>query len=360
MADPDLPHPALSCGAGEPEIQSSAIDGFDGFLAARGIASGALLPAAGLPTSASGPAARIALDSFSRLMELAAEAAGDEALALAFVEAQDVNASGALAYAVRNAPTVRAGLTTMIEFLPTRVDLAHLELVVEGERAHLQWTLSPLVLERRQITDYAAASMVRRLGQMMEAGWQPLGVHLERPRPARIEPYRRMFGRHLRFDASMNAIVLPTSALDLPVPGADHHLYAVARALLARLLAERRRPFDLRTRLREEIVWALGEREGPQAERTARRLGLSLRSLQRRLAEEDTSFQALVDETRRALAVRYLADRRMNLSEIAYRLGFSAPSAFTRATHRWFGVRPSEMRRRLRTRMEVPGVKFSA
>jgi AraC-like DNA-binding protein len=81
----------------------------------------------------------------------------------------------------------------------------------------------------------------------------------------------------------------------------------------------------------------------PQLSATAKRLGLTARSLQRRLQDEGTSFQALRDETRRALADRYLTEG-LSLAEISFLLGFSEPSAFFRAFKRWTGRTPIERR----------------
>ena len=77
---------------------------------------------------------------------------------------------------------------------------------------------------------------------------------------------------------------------------------------------------------------------------TASALGLSTRTLQRRLAIAGRSFEAMLDEVRRARAEELLANGGWDLAEIAYKLGYSERSAFTRAAIRWFGVPPSGMR----------------
>lgn len=77
----------------------------------------------------------------------------------------------------------------------------------------------------------------------------------------------------------------------------------------------------------------------------AQRLHLSERSLQRRLDAEGTRFADLVDEVRRELALRYIADERLALGEVAYLLGFAEPSPFHRAFKRWTGTTPTAARR---------------
>jgi len=87
--------------------------------------------------------------------------------------------------------------------------------------------------------------------------------------------------------------------------------------------------------------------------RVAELLNLSRRTLQRRLEDEGTSFKAVLDDTRRELANRLIHDRLMTLGEIAYLLGFSETSSFSRACRRWTGVSPSQLRGRGRA---APGI----
>jgi AraC-like DNA-binding protein len=73
---------------------------------------------------------------------------------------------------------------------------------------------------------------------------------------------------------------------------------------------------------------------------------MSARTLQRKLAEANTTYLQLVDDTRKDLALRYIEDPRRSLTDITFSLGFSQPSAFTRAFRRWTGLSPSEYRAR--------------
>jgi len=85
------------------------------------------------------------------------------------------------------------------------------------------------------------------------------------------------------------------------------------------------------------------------AEDTAKQLHMSSRTLQRKLAEANTSYLQLVDDTRKDLALRYIEDERRSVTDITFSLGFSQPSAFTRAFKRWTGLSPSDYRTRATT-----------
>ena len=99
--------------------------------------------------------------------------------------------------------------------------------------------------------------------------------------------------------------------------------------------------------------------EPPLLEHIARRLRISPRALQNRLGQKSTTFERVLSETRRALAVRYLRDTDLSLTEIAFLLGFSEQSAFTRAARGWFGCPPRAMRDKSRRGMLATNIQRS-
>ena len=100
---------------------------------------------------------------------------------------------------------------------------------------------------------------------------------------------------------------------------------------------------NLAMQVRAKIIEGLPD-GGPSQEKIAQTLNTSLRSLQRRLRDEDTNFKNLLSETRQQLALQYLSDSSRSIGEITYPLGFSEPSNFTRAFKRWTGKSPGEFR----------------
>ena len=99
----------------------------------------------------------------------------------------------------------------------------------------------------------------------------------------------------------------------------------------------------LRVKARAAVLEHLSSGEGTE-EDTAKQLHMSARTLQRKLAEAKTTYLQLVDDTRKDLALRYIEDAARSVADIAFTLGFSQQSAFTRAFRRWTGRAPSEMR----------------
>jgi AraC-like DNA-binding protein len=170
--------------------------------------------------------------------------------------------------------------------------------------------------------------------------------------PRRIELTRRRvhaamltrhFGCDIRFDAPSDVLVFDDGALDEPfathnaellevlVPGLEAALHDGGRA---RSLAD-----DVRAALSQRIC---GER--PAVDKIAKRLGMSGRTLQRRLEELGTSYQQLLDDVRRRSARRLLASTDLDTGEVAFLLGFEELNSFTRAFHGWEGTTPTRWR----------------
>jgi AraC-like DNA-binding protein len=126
---------------------------------------------------------------------------------------------------------------------------------------------------------------------------------------------------------------------------------------LAGDLLERLDDASMKRRVREQIVRMLPNGE-PRRSALAKALGVSERTLQRRLADERAHLNVLIESTRRELAQEHLANGRLSMAEVAYLLGFADQSNFFRSFKRWFATSPGEFRRRLRedaSRLHQPG-----
>lgn len=329
-------------------VATGLLAGLPPVLAEKGLDFTQIARTAGIdPVTAVSEDAFVGLAEFARLLEIAAVATDDDCFGLRLADRISGELTGTLTYAMRNAPTLRDALLTLIRYIRTRIDVTGFQLTVEDNQATVEWSFSPLIVHRAQLCDFTAVLLVRYVGWIVGPNWRPAAATIERPPPRSQETHRRLFGRRIAFAQQGNSISFPAVLLSLPIEGADPMVHKIARQLLDRLLAERGTANDLITSAREEIIWSLPSEDGIQVDRLARRLGVSTRTLQRKLAEAGTSFQDLVDDTRKMLARRYIEDRSLTLSEIAYKLGFSAPSAFTRASYRWFGENPGEVRRKL-------------
>ena len=148
----------------------------------------------------------------------------------------------------------------------------------------------------------------------------------------------------MKFKAPRNAIVFRTADLDRPFTSYNAELLAMLGGQLERELAERK---VWQTTVAARVKWILLRLLGGQSAHlgeVAKDLGMSNRTLQRRITSEGTSFRWLVRDARYELAKHYLLDPSLDLAETAYLLGYEDPNSFFRAFREWEGTTPSEWR----------------
>ncbi|MBM7062582.1 AraC family transcriptional regulator [Pseudomonas sp. UL073] len=229
--------------------------------------------------------------------------------------------------------------------------LRYQRLVGEGGELQLEASASELRLIYRPLHPQLPATRTRILAlmafwvQMMAPlldEFRLLRADFAHAEPEALAVYAEVFDCPLRFGADDYALVLPASlgsaALIQANPPLQQLLRQHAEALLARLPSE-----GLVARVVTLLGAQLAHGEPDRAE-LARTLHLSERTLQRRLAEEGSSYQQLLNDTRRQLAERHLRDGQLPAAEIALLLGYSEPSVFFRAFRHWTGLTPGEYR----------------
>jgi len=188
------------------------------------------------------------------------------------------------------------------------------------------------------------ASWVTQLGAVAGQPLTPVAVQIEFQRPNYAARYETFFGKPVEFAAEHNQLRLDQATLALRNP---EHCPGTWRQLLELCEAE----LELRTRtrsLRERVAQLLGpmlKGQEPDLQQVAGRLQLPPWTLRRKLDEEGTSYRAILNDTRRDLAMAYIRDTESAFGEIAWLLGFSSAEAFQRAFKRWSGQTPGEYRR---------------
>ena len=163
--------------------------------------------------------------------------------------------------------------------------------------------------------------------------------------PLPVSELDRLFRNRVRWNAKVHSAVIPRDLLDLPSALADAHAFSAATALLETLPLSN--PDSWRTRTANALGDAQDRRIG--GEDVAMALGISLRTLERHLADEGTSFRALRDEHLKSRLEGLLHSTGLSLAAIADRLGYSDESALSRATRRWHGCSAAEARKRIRS-----------
>lgn len=255
-----------------------------------------------------------------------------------------LNASmlGPVGFLVGSAPNVRSALHELARHFHLHNPNATVDVVEDDAFVALRFTLLlPRMDGWEHILNGAIGTAFNLVRKLCGPGWKAAEVRLAHERPANVAPYREFFGANVQFDADESSVVFARKWLDAPVATADPMLH-IAMAKRVREL-ELKKNEDLVSQVRRMLPSLIAARTGSIGI-VANLLGLSVRTLNRRLAEECTTFVRLRDEARHTAACQLLERTRLQASEISDRLGYANPSAFTRAFERWSGKGPAEWR----------------
>jgi AraC-like DNA-binding protein len=314
-------------------------------LEARGLDGRALAAEAGIDAARlDDPEARCPLSATRALWRRAVEATGDPCLGLSVSRYVTYATFHALGAAVLASGTLREAFGRLGRYGRVISDAAVQRLEDRGDRVRCVLDVRAAVRPPDEAID-ALLSLQLRVARLLcdDRGLRPLRVELERVEPEPSEPFRRFFKAPIAFGARANALELARDVVDARLPAGNAEVARRIDEVLARYVA-RLDDQQMLSRLRAIVVERLPNGVPSQAT-AARALGVSTRTLQRRLAEAAASYQGIVDEARVALARAYL-DEGWSVTETAFTLGFADVSSFSRAFRRWTGAPPSAHGRR--------------
>jgi AraC-like DNA-binding protein len=329
----------------KPTISVGVATGLRDAIADAGANPDHILRAAGVKDSVlANPDAFIATSAFSRLLEEAAQATGDECFGLHFGERFDPRDIGALAYVVVNSPTVALAMQNIERYVRIHNSAAQVTFAADGPQAYLRYVVDAVATySRRHHNEYSMAVLVKTFRTMASAQWKPLGIQFEHEAPAQHREHARVFQCPVLFGCATNLLLVEADFIERAVLLADQRLYRILKQHVERILSELPREDDWLAAVRKTIADAMAEGD-PTRERVAKKLSVSPRTLERRLREHGLVYRKLLDAVRQQFALSYLRDRTHTLTEIAFLLGYSEVSAFHRAFKRATGMTPAEYR----------------
>jgi AraC-like DNA-binding protein len=298
------------------------------------------------------PEERFGADEVSRLWQLAVAWSGDPVLGLDLDLAAKLVNFDVVGYAMLSSPDLRSGLLSLAQYMAIVSDAASFQLVPQGGDAWLVLGGSGFSMPvPRQRYAFGLLGVLTLCRWLTRRPVQALAAEFKFAQPPEVERYREVFACPLRFGEPENRILLAKADLDATLPSRNPAMLALHENVLRERLSALG---SARTsyRVSEEIVRRLHRGE-PRREEIAASLALADRTLQRRLHAEGTSFQELLDDARRELARKYLAEERYALIQIGDMLGFVDQSNFQRACKRWFGEPPGQYRRRITQQAEA-------
>ncbi len=245
-----------------------------------------------------------------------------------------------------NSQTYGEALNRVIRYQQIRTNAVRFSMDIIGADVHLAYNylitnVSPQ--NRRQESEEMMSTMLHVGRKITGVEWTLREIHFEHPQPDNVSEHERIFRAPVHFNKSLTKLIFDKSVLELPLVEADLILGSLLERQAEELLAKSPQHGVYVNQVRQLIREGLPVGEA-RIETVSRKSGSSTRTLQRKLKEEGTSYQELLEETQRDLSEFYLHKSEIAIGEVSYLLGFSQPSAFHRAFRRWTGLTPKEFR----------------
>jgi AraC-like DNA-binding protein len=279
-----------------------------------------------------------------KFVELVADALSDQLLGFHLIEGFDFREIGMLYYVAASADTLGTALRRAERFVKIQNDGIRFK-ISKGKsvRVRLQYAGIARHTDVHQIAA-TIALVIRICRHLTGRALKPTSVRIMHRIPGDKSKLERFLDCAIEAEAGIDEIEFPAASWNLPVVSADPYLHSVCVQSCEEALARRvMKPSPLKVRV-ENTIAALLPHGQAHHDLVAARVGMSPRTLARRLAAEGSSFAAILAEIRAALADRYLADQALPISQIAWLLGYAEIGAFTRAFQRWTGMAPSAAR----------------
>jgi AraC-like DNA-binding protein len=322
--------------------------------AKKGLAVDVFLRKAGLTAQQiEDPDARLEIRRQIKFLNLVAAALNDDLFGFHLAQNFDFRKTGLVHYVIASSDTLNEAIRRIVRYssiVNEGIRLTQRE--GKGIGLAFEYVGVSRHLDRHQIEFWMAALMrsFRQLTHRRLTAAKVTFIHQRRATPE----LRSFYGCEIRFGADMDETTFPGSIRNIPLVSADLYLNKLLIRYCEEALAHRntnRNPFGTRVENAISVILPHGKADMSEV---ARKLGMSRRTLARRLESEGLSFTEVLTALRSDLARRHLADQELSISKIAWLLGYSDVSAFSNAYKRKTGMPPGRVRRRLRTRLASP------
>lgn len=296
------------------------------------------------------PDARIPTSQVQLLWRVAIQLTGDKHLPLHLGECINPHAVGVVVYMMMHCATLGRALEKLCEYqelvcegvltsLKTKNNLCYLNLqVIDTSLVHPQYALE----SELSVYTHTLSTIIGKTLLVKE-------VHFTFEQPDNKAEHERIFQTDkLFFNSDFNGLVFDKDLLQLSVLNANPNLFSLFESHAIEYLQKIKKTDSLSNRVRQEILHRLTGEE-PTLHHISRTLAMGIRSVQMKLKEEGTSFRQLLDEVRKEIAVKHLREPHISTTDIAYLLGFSEPSVFSRTFKKWTGFTPNTYRKSSQT-----------
>jgi AraC-like DNA-binding protein len=325
-------------------LRAATLTNFDAVARECGLDARALVAEVGLsPRCLNEPDLRLPAVAVGELLELAARRAHEPGFGLRMAATRRLSNLGPLGLLLRDLPTLRHALETLVTYLHTHAEALSVSLVEAGDLVSIREELmmeggaqTPQAIEMSMCTTFRVLQIF--LGER----WEPRLVTFRHPAPSNTQAHRHLFGSRVAFGQEFNEIICNEKDLAAPNLSADPVMAQYSQRLLEREIAVNAKMSE---RVRRLIVLLL-PRGHCKVEVVAQHLGVDRRTISNHLATEGITYKTLVNSMRSELLASYLQSGTKSLSEVALLLGFSELSAFSRWHRNQFNTNASQASRR--------------
>jgi len=286
--------------------------------------------------------ARYLVTDMTNLWHICVTVTGDPAFGLRVPRFRSPTTFHGMGMAIDASATLRESLKRLIKLSRLVSNVGELRLHQREDSSWiLEWFVEPEI--RKKIADEALDAFLYSVAVRL-APEDLVEVYFVRQKPADAGPWQEAFHNHpIQFNANTDAVVLHDEAMDKPRQTGNAALAQAGETVALDYLQQLERD-DVVFQVENEIRHRLKASEQPKQQEIAEALNLSVRQLQRKLANKNTCFAQLLQEIRHQLARKFLADPKRSIVEISLSLGFNDPSNFATAFRRWEGMSPRDFR----------------
>jgi AraC-like DNA-binding protein len=288
---------------------------------------------------------RISALAQGRILEYAAHALADSALGLHLAKETSPREAGLLYYVASAAKNLGEALALFERYFQIVNEAVHLKLARAPKGVVAE--VSFIGVSRhsiRQNADFGIAMILKALREVTGRHIRPTKVTFVVVRRSDLREFERFYGCPVKFGAPSDQLVFSKETLALPLITEDRYLLETLDPICDAAARKRRTPKGTLRAIVENEAERLLPHGKTQKRIVAKTLGLSARTLSRRLADEGTTYEEVLDQLRRSLGLQYLKEPSISLSQIAWLLGYGGSTSFNHAFRRWTGRSPSAMR----------------
>jgi AraC-like DNA-binding protein len=326
-----------------PGVRTATLDGYLRLARSAGIDPAGILTYAGIAVAdLAVPDKWVPAAAVSRVLERSAKESGLEDFGLRMAGLRRMATLGPLSVVLSQEPDLRTALGLLCRYEHSYNEALRMRLDEDGDLATMRlWFEFGEPAPTRQATELATAALLGIVRELLGRPWEPLSICFTHRPPASLDAHVAAFGPRLQFSHEFSGLVFYAAELGAANAASDPLLRPYADQLRQALGAPPAATVTGQVTQLVEMLLPVGR---CSAQQVARSLGVTQRTLHRRLAADGQSFSAIVHATREALAERYLAADRYSLTDVSELLGFTAASAFSRWFRLRFGVSPTQWR----------------